>query len=103
MKVIRRAAARVRAFLHTPLGRRLEHLAIVFLSTAAVTAVFNGKHLLDAHGLSALASAAPALATTALYAGWQKIRPLIPADVVACLHLDGKQIAKVAANSVKKQ
>ena len=102
MKAIRSAFARARAFLRTPLGRRLEHLAIVFLSTAAVTAVFNGKHLLDAHGLSALASAAPAVAATALFAGWQKLRPLIPGELAADLPALGKLIGKSSSRAPKK-
>ena len=91
-KSLRALAARARAFLNTRVGRQLEHIAAVFAGTFAVTAVFNGKHLLDAHGLSALASAAPAVATAALYAGWAKVRPLIPAAVAADLPLLGKAL-----------
>jgi hypothetical protein len=69
---------RLRAVFRTPLGRRVEHAGYVFAAAFAVTAYGNRDHLLHAHGLDGLKSAAYAVVAAAAYAGLSALRPLLP-------------------------
>lgn len=70
---------KIKAFLATKLGQTVERVGILFVITFGVTLGVNGDHLLHAHGLSALTSALPSLAVSALYAAYRVVRPQVNA------------------------
>jgi hypothetical protein len=76
---------KLKTFLRTPLGRKLEHTFFVFASAFAVTAYGNRDHLLAAHGLDGVKAAGYAVAVAAAYAGFAKVRPLLLDTVVKAL------------------
>lgn len=84
---------KLRNFLKTKTGRYLEHIAVVFLGGFGTTILFNGEHIFAEHGLSALKSAVPGLLVAAVYAGWAKIRPMLPQPVVREVEKTAEAIA----------
>jgi hypothetical protein len=60
--------------LTSPLAKRVLHYVEIFGAAFAVTILVNGEGILNAHGLSAIKSAAVAALIAAVKAGWDAVR-----------------------------
>lgn len=59
--------------------KNLVHYLVIFIAAFGVTALTNSDHLLDAHGLNAVKSAALALVVAGLKAGFDALKATVAA------------------------